>query len=240
MKKLQRQKGFTLVELAIVLTIIGLLIGGILKGQQLIANAQVTAQIAQFKAIEAAMTTFVDQYQELPGDMKDASTRLPPACGGAVCGNGGGDGVIGTASANPTAITGAATEEMLFWQHLSAANLIAGVAGTGAVIGQGIPPGKFTGSGMIMNNLSGGPYIGGAYVSVIGSLAAPVPAAGQGPMTPNQAAQIDRKMDDGQSQTGSIVGNGVGGECKGGPAASGGYDETKPGKDCIVSYHVQN
>ncbi|MCK5555335.1 MAG: prepilin-type N-terminal cleavage/methylation domain-containing protein, partial [Alphaproteobacteria bacterium] len=62
MKKIHRQKGFTLVELAIVLTIIGLLIGGILKGQQLMQNARVTATIAQIQAIESATTTFRDTY----------------------------------------------------------------------------------------------------------------------------------------------------------------------------------
>ncbi len=76
MKRLQQQKGFTLVELAIVLTIIGLLIGGILKGQQLITNARVTAQMAQVQGVEAATTTFNDTYQGLPGDLTTATTRV--------------------------------------------------------------------------------------------------------------------------------------------------------------------
>jgi prepilin-type N-terminal cleavage/methylation domain-containing protein len=57
-KHLRPQAGFTLVELAIVMIIIGLLIAGVLKGQALIANAQVTATVAQVKAIEAATSTF--------------------------------------------------------------------------------------------------------------------------------------------------------------------------------------
>jgi prepilin-type N-terminal cleavage/methylation domain-containing protein len=49
------QAGFTLVELAIVMIIIGLLIAGVLKGQELIANARVTSTVAQVKAIDAAI-----------------------------------------------------------------------------------------------------------------------------------------------------------------------------------------
>lgn len=74
---MNKQRGFTLVELAIVMTIIGLLIGGILKGQEMIQNARVTATIAQVKAIEAATTTFRDAYNGMPGDLVRAGTRVP-------------------------------------------------------------------------------------------------------------------------------------------------------------------
>ena len=63
------QAGFTLVELAIVMIIIGLLIAGVLKGQELIGNARVTSTVAQIKAIDAATSTFKDTYAALPGDM---------------------------------------------------------------------------------------------------------------------------------------------------------------------------
>src|SRR5450631_879960 len=92
---LRSQAGFTLVELAIVMIIIGLLIAGVLKGQQLIGNAKVTAQVAQIKAIDAATSTFKDMYAALPGDISNAITRLPN-CAAAPCGvNGGGDGNVG-------------------------------------------------------------------------------------------------------------------------------------------------
>ena len=61
------QAGFTLVELAIVMIIIGLLIAGVLKGQELIGNARVTATVAQIKGIDAATSTFKDTYSDLPG-----------------------------------------------------------------------------------------------------------------------------------------------------------------------------
>ena len=65
-KNMRAQAGFTLVELAIVMIIIGLLIAGVLKGQALIGNAKVTAQVAQIKSIDAATSTFKDMYAALP------------------------------------------------------------------------------------------------------------------------------------------------------------------------------
>ncbi len=100
-KHMRAQAGFTLVELAIVMIIIGLLIAGVLKGQALITNAKVTAQVAQFKAVDAATSTFKDMYSALPGDIALATTRLPNC---AACTNGDGNGVIAqTLSTAPTA-----------------------------------------------------------------------------------------------------------------------------------------
>ncbi|MCD8566562.1 MAG: prepilin-type N-terminal cleavage/methylation domain-containing protein [Alphaproteobacteria bacterium] len=66
-KTLTSQKGFTLVELAIVMIIIGLLIGGILKGQELIANAQITNAVTQIKGMDGAVATFRETYNAFPG-----------------------------------------------------------------------------------------------------------------------------------------------------------------------------
>ena len=86
-----RSNGFTLVELAIVMIIIGLLIGGILKGQELVENARVNATVAQIKAIQAATATFHDKYNALPGDMINPTGRLSGCAGNcAITGNGDG------------------------------------------------------------------------------------------------------------------------------------------------------
>lgn len=140
----QKQKGFTLVELAIVMTIIGLLIGGILKGQELMLNARVTATIAQIRSYEAAATTFRDSYAALPGDMLNAQSRLPgctAACNPDTGAGNGGNSIIGSPVWASTggwgsqfvALTGAGVgkETVLFWLHLLQADLISGVSQEG-------------------------------------------------------------------------------------------------------------
>lgn len=73
------QLGFTLVEIAIVLVIVGLLLGGVLKGQELIFNSKVKATFNMSKEISAAMYSYQDRYRFLPGDDSRASTRFPAA-----------------------------------------------------------------------------------------------------------------------------------------------------------------
>jgi prepilin-type N-terminal cleavage/methylation domain-containing protein len=110
------QKGFTLVEIAIVLVIIGLLLGGILKGQEMITQAKIKNVIADMTGVSAAMYGYQDRYKALPGDDNKA-TRWT----GATAGDG--DGIIeGTYLA-----TGSETNH--FWHHLRLAGF---VAGTGA------------------------------------------------------------------------------------------------------------
>ncbi|MDI9334862.1 MAG: prepilin-type N-terminal cleavage/methylation domain-containing protein [Cytophagales bacterium] len=74
--KKQTQRGFTLVEIAIVLVIIGLLIGGILRGQELINTARTRSVIAQQSSIQTAYYGFLDRYKALPGDLTAAQAAL--------------------------------------------------------------------------------------------------------------------------------------------------------------------
>jgi len=91
------QSGFTLVEIAIVLVIIGLLLGGVLKGQELIANAKVKSLANTARALTAAIYAYQDRYKALPGDDPKATLNLPSASGGCAAGdlaNGDGNGQI--------------------------------------------------------------------------------------------------------------------------------------------------
>ena len=83
------QRGFTLVEIAIVLVIIGLLLGGVLKGQGLIDSAKVKNIIQQSNSLSAAVNSYQDKFHALPGDDPQGTTHAPGATG-----NGNGDGQI--------------------------------------------------------------------------------------------------------------------------------------------------
>ena len=210
MKKIENsrknEKGFTLVELAIVMIIIGLLIGGILKGQELIANAQISSTVAQTKGITAATSTFNDSYRALPGDMTNPTTRLPN-CTSAPCNNvGNGNGrLAGVPGANTMAGDNAGT----FFAHLNAADLVTGVDGSNTLAwGQGLPAASIGGGiGIGYHNtgtlgLNTAPRAG-HYLTIQGSPA----ALGTDALTPSEAARIDRKLDDGSPTTGAVFGD---------------------------------
>ena len=71
---MRTQKGFTLIEIAIVLVIIGLLIGGVLQGQALISSAKTNGVIKKLQSLQAAYYSFQDKYGAVPGDMSNASS----------------------------------------------------------------------------------------------------------------------------------------------------------------------
>ena len=72
---MKKAQGFTLVEIVIVLVIIGLLLGGILKGQEMITQAKIKNLIADFSGISAAYHGYQDRYRAIPGDDPGAAAR---------------------------------------------------------------------------------------------------------------------------------------------------------------------
>ncbi len=97
-KNVQKQKGFTLVEIAIVLVIIGLLLGGVLKGQELIENTKIKTVKADSEGIISAMYGYQDRFRTLPGDDARATINLAGSDGIADIVDGNGNGVIESAN----------------------------------------------------------------------------------------------------------------------------------------------
>lgn len=116
MKQLRNQKGFTLVELAIVLVIIGIILGGVLKGQQMINSAREKKLKQDIDSYIAAIYSYMDKYALFPGDDNGAAARWGATDGDA-------DGRINDG-----------TQELEAWDHLRRGGFI---AGSGTVLPRG-------------------------------------------------------------------------------------------------------
>jgi len=132
---MKQQQGFTLVEIAIVLVIIGLLLGGVLKGQEIITNAKVKNLENSVDGLAAAIYSYQDRYRAYPGD-DDRATRFP-----VVTKVGNGNGVIG-GSFDSTTNT---DESNLLWLHLRNSGLVSGEIAEGNAAAYSKPRNSFGG-----------------------------------------------------------------------------------------------
>jgi prepilin-type N-terminal cleavage/methylation domain-containing protein len=122
----RRQSGFTLIEIAIVLVIIGLLLGGILKGQELINSARVKNLAGDFRNVPVFIYGYQDKFKALPGDDPAAVAHLGATAEQATASEG--DGII-AGNYDSDADT---DESYLFWQHVRLAGLASGSTTVGA------------------------------------------------------------------------------------------------------------
>ena len=189
----RKQQGFTLIEIAIVLVIIGLLLGGILKGQELITSARVRNLISQQDGIKAAFYGFQDRYRALPGDYAAATTNIQ---GLGANQNGNNNGRV---EVTATPVGGSVVQEhILAWAHLSRSGFINGNYIFATTESDTTTP----------KNPYGRP-VRLAYDSTYGDPAATNPARHNlksGNQIPVEiTAEVDRKIDDGKPMTGSFV-----------------------------------
>jgi prepilin-type N-terminal cleavage/methylation domain-containing protein len=212
-----QQSGFTLVEIAIVLVIIGLLLGGILKGQELINSAKVKNLANDFRTIPTYIYAYQDKFKSLPGDDVAVATHVT----GGTAGTGGtlGNGVI--EGAWNVAETGT-VESNIFWQHVRLANLAAGpttpaagFAPTNAVGGRlGIS--SATTAQLQISGMSGTYQICSA--GILGKF----------------AKQLDTQMDDGNTATGSMRSVADGAALAAAAVATASIDEAAPYTVCMT------
>jgi len=258
-------KGFTLIELSIVLVIIGLLVAGITGGQSLIRAAELQSVVKDTQQFKTALNTFSLQYNSLPGDLSNASEYWPdcdptPPIGRPCDGNDDGEiGLfLGVAADNPHEIFRA-------WQHLALAGLL-----PGEFTGLGVGLGNFTvtpGSNAPASKLEGGAYWMAEWNSAIATgfatpnvsrrdglaiyLGAEDPFFGGvyhlgGLLSPADARVIDKKADDGNPDSGDVLSmsGGLGflptatDTCFVPAAAPTAYDLTNTEKHCMMAFFI--
>lgn len=197
----RNQSGFTLIEIAIVLVIIGLLLGGVLKGQELINSAKVKNLAGDFKNIPVFIYGYQDKFKSLPGDDRNVGDHLGGVCANATPGDPSTSPCIATfANTGNGVINGmwdsltAADESIVFWQHVRIAGLAPGETTvnfttylpTNAVGGRiGITNG--TATNLPITGLRGSHIICSA--GILGKY----------------AKQLDTTLDDGNPATGSLM-----------------------------------
>lgn len=188
-----KQKGFTLIEIAIVLVIIGLLLGGVLKGQELINTARVRALNNTVDGITAAWFSFQDRYRAFPGDYTQSVVNLPNAPA-----PGDGNGLVGDAGGADSP-----AERAMVWMHLQSAGYITGGfdnnAATVANANEyGCPvtvcPDNGFGAGMNLTHGAMRQAGGGNAHELITGRGIPVEVI----------AELDRKVDDGAPDSGAM------------------------------------
>ena len=201
---MRKQTGFTLIEIAIVLVIIGLLLGGVLKGQELIQSARVRNLASTQDGIKAAFFGFQDRYRALPGYYTGAlaianignGMAANAGCTGAVNGGGNGDGTIALAG-----------ESIIAWEHLARSGFLTGsyTCAAAAAATTNTPTNVYSSFVQLVND--------GVY-----GIASTGPArhnVKSGSSIPSAIiTELDRKIDDGMPYTGSFqfsVFNGGGG-----------------------------
>jgi prepilin-type N-terminal cleavage/methylation domain-containing protein len=229
----ERQQGFTLIELSVVLVIIGLIVGSIIAGQSLIRSSQVQSASTDTQTYIRAVQAFQQKYNALPGDMANATSYWGIAGGSAgtnyttdcytvqgtgtqTCdGNGNGQIADGVISGTNTY----ANEELRAWQHLADAGFIqgsyTGVAGSGgaldAVPGTNVPQSRVSSAGYTISWYgvlsSNANYFNSTYGHVIvlsgRNTTTGTPVASV--LTTSEALSFDQKFDDGLPATGNIL-----------------------------------
>ncbi|MDH2915766.1 MAG: prepilin-type N-terminal cleavage/methylation domain-containing protein [Gallionella sp.] len=191
----RNQSGFTLIEIAIVLVIIGLLLGGVMKGQELINSAKVKNLAADFKNTSLYIYSYQDKFRSLPGDdalvtshITSAVQAVSQVASTTTIGNGRIDGKWDD-------YTATTMESILFWQHVRMAGIATGITNVNDSTGAYTQRNTLGGVVGVTNSVNDLPIAGlkGAYIVCSANI--------QGKF----AKQLDIMMDDGVTNSGSMM-----------------------------------
>jgi len=187
-------KGFTLVELSIVLVLVGLIIGGVIAGKSLIHRSKILNTAAELQQHTTGISSFILKFDALPGDLPIARTYWPndSQFTGFTTSNGDGNNRIDLGS-----------DDRYAWQHLSLAKMVEGsFTGGGLTLNVHVPESTISGGGYWLrvfdiphhgkrsNGIRFGKWLSGGYYA--------------GALSPKDAYIIDKKLDDGKADKGSI------------------------------------
>lgn len=222
-------RGFSLVELAISVTVVGLLLAAVVKGGEVLDNARVATTLSRVKSYETAMLAFKDLYGGYAGDLANARDAVPGCASNVDCVDGDGDGKIqdryGASNLNPSwdysmivGTSGPTPEGYYTWKQLALAEMIDGIdvnttaqGGSSSIggFGRGYPKSPLGGGFSVFydsdfrpDNYNAG-MSGHFFRLFTGGF-----ASGQstdGIVKPMMAAALDRKIDDGLPYSGRVT-----------------------------------
>lgn len=201
---MKQQHGFTLVEISIVLVIIGLLLGGVMKGQEMIDSARAKSIATDLRQIPLYLYAYQDKYRALPGDDASAASRITGATTSstpATCGSGSGT-CLGNGQLDGTWLPGQNSDETyLLWQHLRLAGFANGSNDTSLAPASFLP--RHAEGGVI-----GVESASARYIKDAGSGASTYLNGSQVICASNirgkLAKQLDLMLDDGNPQSGAV------------------------------------
>lgn len=251
---MSQQQGFTLVELAIVLTILGLITGSILMGQSLVRSAEIRKVISDLQRFSSANDNFRKKYGSIAGDFPTATDvwgiRSGSTGSDATCRNNKGN-YTGTCNGNGDnyidITNGLGFERFLFWQHLALSGMIEGqftgasndatAFGRGSGINAPVTP---LGSSFFLEVL----YISTPTAADAHYFAAPYNANvlvfADRPLTPPEMYRIDSKIDDGMPATGGMLSlkgsSSWAPNCADGDSLTAQYNVSNMSKACSIHY----
>jgi hypothetical protein len=218
-KPRRRPPAFSMVALAIVLIVVGLILGFLLIGYGAFEDSRVKATVAEIRGMTDNTLAFYDQYEGFPGDINRAHSSVPGCNQANYCVSGNGDGRLGTpiTRAQDVDATSGISENMQFWKQLALAGYVSGVQTAAsadpayAAFGVTHPAAQLGGgwNAVMMAEEAHKPMIPGVvFVPTI------LPnKTGKAALRPALAQALDTALDDGRPMSGRITAESVDSGC---------------------------